>query len=332
MTGCGPLFTLQASQDEFDAEGGKNVPPLKDDEMAKLFADKFGLMALFAQVSYRDDKKSNEERTSICNDKPPSPIDDFGMPKNNEGAWMRSDLTNACINDKKSGLFYETYVFKKTQSENIEKAVISFRGTENTLEDWITNASAFFGIQPKQYALAREKLPTLIENLTKNNKDIRIYSVGHSLGGGLAQQAGYLFTEIDKVFTFNTSPVTNWTYLRLSNKDVAKEYPAVYRIYHGGEILEKLRFITTSFTSTSFRRYELGIQFEKRAGFKGHSMSILTCGFAALIASDSDKSHEAEHFYRSSDARKVVLNNSILCKSGPKYFEDLVNRTIIDTK
>lgn len=332
LTGCGPLLTLYASHEGFDRKDGKTVAPLKDDEIVQAMADKFGLMALFAHVSYRQDLKSKQERNSACKSTQHPENDDYGMPKSNEtdGKWMRSYLPNACINE--SGLFYETYIYKNGTSP-IEEAVISFRGTENTvgqlLKDWTTNASAAFGIQPKQYELASNYLPDLIIALKSQNPDIKIYAVGHSLGGGLAQQAGYQFRDIRKVFTFNTSPVTNWTYLRFRGK-VENEYPTIYRIYHGGEFLEKLRFFTTSFTSTSFRRYDLGIQFQPRSNIGGHSMEILACGFAALIVSDTTNQHnqkDAAHYYGRKFAREEIFGKNKICSPG---YKDMINETNID--
>ena len=342
LTGCGPLFTLYASHQGWDKKNPKDskiVTPLKEDEMAQALADKFGLMALFAQVSYRHDLKEAGTLNSACN----STDVDYGMPKNSAtgGEWVRLNgatagtwsrlkepKPRACVNDE-SGLFYETYIYKNAAGL-IEEAVISFRGTENSpdqiLKDWTTSASATFGIQPKQYELASNYLPDLITALTNLNDDIKIYAVGHSLGAGLAQQAGYQFREIRKVFTFNSSPVTNWTYLRFRGL-VEQEYPTIYRIYHGGEFLEKLRFFTTSFTSTSFRRYDVGIQFQSRSNIKGHAMAIFTCGFAALIASNLDDKTDAAHFYGREDAQQLILGNSEICGSG---YNGMINETNVD--
>jgi len=203
LIGCGPLLTLYASHERWDRKDSKTVTPLKNDEIAQAIADEFGHMALFARVSYRHDLKAINKLNSACN----STNDDYGMPKNDAtgGKWMRWKGPHACGDDvDESGLYYETYIYKNGIGP-IEEAVISFRGTENSvgqlLKDWTTNASAAFGIQPKQYYLASIYLPDLITALTRLNPDIRIYAVGHYLGGGLAQQAGYQFRDIRKVFT-----------------------------------------------------------------------------------------------------------------------------------
>ena len=329
VIGCGPLLTLYASHEGFDRKESKTLTPLKNDETAQAISDEFGLMALFAHVSYRRDLKAMKKFASACNDPQSPEIDDYGMPKSDEtgGRWMRWKGVHACVNE--SGLFYETYIYKNATGE-IEEAVISFRGTENSLgqilKDWTTNASAAFGIQPKQYYLASIYMPDLIAALKDMNQNVRIYAVGHSLGGGLAQQAGYQFRDILKVFTFNTSPVTNWTYLRLRG-EIQNEYPTIYRIYHGGEFLEKLRFVTTSFTSASYRRYDLGIQFQPRSNVTGHSMEILACGFAALIASNTNNGKDAKHYYGKTYARNQILGNTKICRFG---YEDTIDETNVD--
>lgn len=75
-----------------------------------------------------------------------------------------------------------------------------------------------------------------------------IHAVGHSLGGGLAQQAGYLSKKIKEVYTFNTSPVTNWTHLRLRGL-VRNGYPIIHRIYNSGEGLSGIRATATAATT-----------------------------------------------------------------------------------
>src|SRR5262249_65926 len=156
------------------------------------------------------------------------------------------------------------------------------------LSDWGSNVVAALGFEPKQYALSRELIPRLVDRLRSrfeaDGKEVKIYATGHSLGGGLAQQAGYLRKEVRGVFTFNTSPVTNWSHLRM-RKAVGNAYPVIYRIFHGGEFLEKVRFVSTSFTKARYDRHDIGLQLQERTGVRGHSMSIIACNFARLIVS-----------------------------------------------
>jgi len=141
---------------------------------------------------------------------------------------------------------------------------------------------------------------------------VKIYATGHSLGGGLAQQAGFLSRYVREVITFNTSPVTNWTYLRLETA-VDNEYPIIYRLYHGGEALEKMRFVTTNATEVQYGRHDIGVQFQPRSNFTGHSMEIVTCAFAKLIASRGKGGKAAHHNYEPDYILSELLSKKRMC-------------------
>jgi pimeloyl-ACP methyl ester carboxylesterase len=124
---------------------------------------------------------------------------------------------------------------------------------------------------------------------------VAIYAVGHSLGGGLAQQAGYSFAAVRAVFSFNTSPVTNWTYLRLNNA-IENPYPTIYRISHQGEALQKIRDLSSSLSGASYRRHDLTTQIYKQHPTISHSMILLSCTLAAIVA-DQPQGYPAAEFH-----------------------------------
>ena len=311
---CGLLLTPIAALTPYE-NGVLNDPENFRDPFTRAIADEFGIMALFAHVAYRRDLDGNGGCAYLENGKD----DYYGMPTSADGTgrWMRWKGTNGCVDDPDRGLFYETYVFRD-QNGPPQEAVIAFRGTENTkgqfLRDWKANLSALFGVEPAQYGLARESLPDVIQGLRYENSQIVIHAVGHSLGGGLAQQAGYQFAEVDRVVTFNTSPVTNWTQLKFDSA-VRNRYPLIYRIYHGGEILEKVRFVTTSFTATRFNRYDLSLQFRRKSSVPGHSMDIVACTLARILG-ETPGTGDAGHYYGREYIRKEVLGSSI-CPENP---------------
>lgn len=178
------------------------------------------------------------------------------------------------------------------------------------MSDWGSNLVSALGFEPAEYKLARENLLPLIlalKNANRNGSRLNIYAVGHSLGGGLAQQAGYLSKDIDEVFTFNMSPVTNWSYLRMKGK-VGNAHPIIHRIYHGGEFLEQARFVSTSFTQARYGRHDIELQFEPRSEFSGHSMNIIACHFAALILARRG-GVEADHHYSLEFINSTVLGS-----------------------
>lgn len=323
LIGCGGIRTYYANWEKFDDRNpAENKEPLEN-RFAIELARRFGLMALFSEVAYRPDL---DEKRTLNGDESDCDLSEnqrFGMPEaERKGRWHRLTAIPSrpgvnpsigCFDDRKSGLFYETYVFKDNEERYLE-AVLAFRGTENVkgqaFSDWTANVSALFGFEPRQYEQARMKLPAVIDTLKVLNSDISIYATGHSLGGGLAQQAGYLFREIKEVTTFNTSPVTNWTTLRLEGL-VDNNYPVFFRLYHTGEILNQVRHATTSFTNSRFGRFDIGIQIERKSLVHGHSMKIFACEFARWLA--TDKGPPADHHYSSDYARKHVLHNPLIC-------------------
>ena len=298
LLGCGSLVTLNASREKYDKINETDKPDLSNDMFLQDAAQRFGLMALFAEVVYRRDLPTAVRDGNGCRylTAPSDPNISYGMPSqpNQAGGWRRwipkSPLqgAEACVD--KDGLYYETYVHENSE-EKITEAVIAFRGTENRkgqyLNDWSTNLKASIGIEPKQYELASQAVPIVLEGLRERFKqdqtEIKIYVTGHSLGGGLAQSAGYLDKDIKEVFTFNTTPVTNWSFLRLRGA-VKNAYPIIHRVYHGGEFLEKVRFVSSNFTEARYGRHDIGLQFEGRSDFHGHSMKIIACNFSDLLS------------------------------------------------
>ncbi|WP_234085799.1 lipase family protein [Azonexus sp. R2A61] len=328
LSGCGTFKMLEASRSDYDAKEkprkpGKNdvtEPDAKADWFLVDMSNRFGLMALFALTVYRYDLSPEDRDQHACDylDKQVSGDKDFGMPRSADSKmkWERwvpqkkkAPMAEPCYNAH--GLFYETYV-RRDEHDHIREAVIAYRGTENRAgqwwPDWSANLSNALGFEPEEYVLARERLANLVEHLRDeagpNVPPPAIYAVGHSLGGGLAQQAGYLSEHIKEVYTFDTSPVTNWTHLRLLGL-VDRGYPVIHRVYNGGEALAGIRALATAATATRYGRHDVGIQFGEKAPVKGHSMAVLACGFAKIL-SESDI-RIADHGYPISYIKQHVL-------------------------
>lgn len=324
-TGCGSLKLLSATQSVYDREepgvgpaNDKSPPDPQKDVFLKEVSDRLGLMALFAFTAYRYDLTRSDRDKYGCSYRESDRH--FGMPKH-DGSGIKSShwerwkpkKTDAnvvpCFNE--DGLFYETYVHRDS-NQHITEAVIAYRGTENrggqAVPDWETNLSNFFGFEPDQYKIARRYLKDLTKSLDEESEGVPIYAVGHSLGGGLAQQAGYLSRKITAVYAFNTSPVTNWTHLRLDRK-VEQGYPFIHRVYNGGEGLAGIRGIATASTSARYGRYDIGVQFGPKAFFSGHAMEVLACNFAQVLS--ETEAQEAKHSYPTSFIKKHVLKPTI---------------------
>jgi hypothetical protein len=292
----GVARVMLAASDRFDTLVDKQPRTRQVGDYLQQLADRFGALALFAEVVYRRDLPEAIRDGNGCRYLSGSDSTElvFGMPDGPAGGkWRRwtadSPAARSVACADTSGLYYEIFVHVNPDGV-LSEAVVAIRGTENRagqyLLDWGTNVAAALGYEPKQYKISRQAfkqlIPALRAEFARENAPLKISVVGHSLGGGLAQQAGYLFTEVREVVAFNSSPVTNWASLRFDG-EIRNPDPTIYRLYHGGEILEKIRFVSTSLTATRYNRFDISVQFGKRGSFSGHGMQVIACGFADIL-------------------------------------------------
>jgi hypothetical protein len=85
---------------------------------------------------------------------------------------------------------------------------------------------------------------------------IVLYSTGHSLGGGLAQQFAYsvpldCVKHVSQVYAFDPSPVTGFFSVMRRLRTANKKGLLIDRIYERGEILALLRSLTSLFHKPS---------------------------------------------------------------------------------
>lgn len=305
LSGCGVLVTgrawldsaeIKPSNDKVVVTGEvKSLPAVES-------ANKLALMALFAKVVYRNDLSPEVRNQQGCDYLATDAlVPEVGMPRKTDGSgwkrWKGTKEAIACLNE--GGLSYETYVHETIEG-TLDEAVISFRGTENfnlseSLSDWGSNLGATLGIEPPQYISAQRLIPKLIDGLTSQSPRIKIYVTGHSLGGGLAQQAGYISKRILEVYAFDPSPVTNWSFLAIRNaKDsiIQNPDPTIYRVYHWHEGLAYVRNVTSRFNTRRFGRSDYEFYFQEVSPIAAHEMGILACHLSKLI-----QGAEADHSY-----------------------------------
>jgi len=188
---------------------------------------------------------------------------------------------------KIGGLKYQ--VWKKETEGNVTIAIV-FKGTTFTfLNDWICNLRwitmnpilkhLFNFLLWDYYQQVQILTPLIIQKMTndlQSKKNLEFISTGHSLGGGLAQQAAYSTDKIKKVFAFDPSPVTGY-------KDVLRQTRLqnqigiqTSRIYHKGEVLAYLRdfirvyIMPLSTENPCIKEYEFS--FKKGSAIKKHNM------------------------------------------------------------
>lgn len=285
-----------------------NAPVLGQDPFIQEVAARFGFMAVLSEmVYYRAPFRTDTPCQRNADLAPP-------LPKTSQGTWERAvnrPGVNFCLDDP-SGIFYETFFFSSPDDEILE-AIIVFRGTEGpSLRDWIANLSNVTGVEPLQYRRSLQELERLFAELEKPQyRGVSIYAAGHSLGGGLAQQAGYRFKQIKAVYAFNSSPVTNWSWMAI-NDEITQDWPVIYRLFHTGEALDPLRNAATAVTITRFNRYDIGIQLQQKSRIGGHAMDIIACGLAKIVA-EAEISDSAHH-YPIDYARHDVYGGSLCAK------------------
>lgn len=295
------------------------APELAREDEFKRYIRRFALMALFAKVVYRQDIPERTRDEMGC-DYLKGGIDDFGMPKNengggwnrlvlNDGWWVAPEGITPCYNQH--GLYFETYVHRRKPFSAPDIAVIAFRGTENynlyqKMRDWSSNLAAFFGFDPREYMFARYRAIPLIKEIKQRNTNIKIYVTGHSLGGGIAQQIAYISTAVDAAYVFDSTPVTNWSTLMSASLIPHNYNPIVFRVSHTNEFLQGPRAIASRLSTTRINRSDYEFFFQKTSWINDHEMSVLTCNFAKSMENIDGDFDFPVHF-----AREIMLDRAI---------------------
>ncbi len=124
-------------------------------------------------------------------------------------------------------------------------------------------------------------------------KKAKLYSTGHSLGGGLAQQFAYSLPpnaprKVTKVYAFDPSPVTGYLSVSQETRDHNRMGLSIDRIYERGEVLALLRSLTSFIYRPSKEnamirgiRYSL---FYPSTPVGGHSISHLSCELSKVVS------------------------------------------------
>lgn len=142
------------------------------------------------------------------------------------------------------------------QGRDCPEMVIAFRGTDfSQSDDWLSNLRWITRILPlyDQYEQSREHLDRLVARAIKlmGCMPKKITTVGHSLGGGLAQHAAYAQKSrlgrppVSRVYAFDPSFVTGY-YDRAIDAEAKRKAVAglkIDRIYEHGELLAYPRFV-----------------------------------------------------------------------------------------
>jgi hypothetical protein len=179
---------------------------------------------------------------------------------------------------------------------------VTFGGTVvGNEKDWISNLRWFLPFHQDEYtetvklfnpAFAEE----FVNGIRRKMPDpdaVTLYSTGHSLGGGLAQQFAYSLPlrpdvpRVTKVYAFDPSPVTGYFSVDAKVRRANRTGLLIDWIYERGEILAYVRSITNFVHTPSAKnaeirqvRYNL---FHTVNPFRGHSVPELAAKLWDLV-------------------------------------------------
>jgi hypothetical protein len=151
---------------------------------------------------------------------------------------------------EKSGPKFHVWArFPEQYAGACSEVSIAFRGSTLAARDWISNFNPVTRFAfDDHYQRLQRNIDALIQRITRlpcYQGGTRIVSVGHSLGGGLAQFAALANragpTRIDKVFAFDSSPVTGAPMLDQALREGNAAALEIDRVHQIGETLINVR-------------------------------------------------------------------------------------------
>lgn len=190
------------------------------------------------------------------------------------------------------------------EKQSPPQVAVTFGGTVfNNKMDWLANLRWFTPDHVDEYTLTQIQFADAFAaeyvRLHRPDTSCRpcIYSTGHSLGGGLAQQFAYAQPDttdvprVTKVYAFDPSPVTGFFSVRKRLRDINRASLKIDRIYERGEILAIARSLTSLFWTPSASAPEIrGIRynlFYTCNPVAGHSMKMLARNLEAAARGDA---------------------------------------------
>jgi hypothetical protein len=171
-----------------------------------------------------------------------------GMPRPLRDKAIRLRTQDECTRLRVlDGLGIQVWVRKADPCAEI---VIAFRGTDFTQgDDWLSNLRWVTRVLPyyDQYEQVQDHIHDIVASAKRaacgSREPGRIVAVGHSLGGGLAQHAGYVHPDINRVYAFDPSFVTGYYDEQIIDAKKNAKSLKTDRVYEHGEILAYPRLL-----------------------------------------------------------------------------------------
>lgn len=208
--------------------------------------------ALLSQAAYKHKPDAKQVKTGDAIDP------DLELRK--RGWTMWPDFGGDGLHQQIRGVHLRAEVWWHVQDKKI---AVAFGGTVFTnIKDWLANLRWFIPHHKDEYTVIVKGFGKAFEaEYMKRGKDagwqpgdrVHLYSTGHSLGGGLAQEFAYSLPpnpkvpRVEKVYAIDPSPVTGFYSVEKNVRDVNVLELAIDRIFERGEILASLRSIVSLF-------------------------------------------------------------------------------------
>lgn len=184
------------------------------------------------------------------------------------------------------------------------RVVVAFGGTVfSSWKDWKSNLHWFNPLQHDEYSLIVGQFSPQFADMYAKQQEMpgweflrgaTLYSTGHSLGGGLAEEFAYSLPanpagvpRVSKVYAFDPSPVTGFASVKRTTRNANKVGLKIDRIYERGEVLAIVRSISSAVhkppaVDPEVRQLRYNLFGDDRFGWTnsiaGHSIQSLTCG------------------------------------------------------
>jgi pimeloyl-ACP methyl ester carboxylesterase len=183
-----------------------------------------------------------------------------------EAGWNRWEFPGEALLEKIRSSHLRVEVWQKTvpdrpEGGGLSAVAVAFGGTIfDNGKDWRANLRWFLPGRNDEYTqVVRTFAPAFVEEFERRFKGkdgeslskVKLFSTGHSLGGGLAQQFAYslpltpIVPRVHTVYAFDPSPVTGFFSVPVLLRDKNKWDLFIDRIYERGEILALVRSLTS---------------------------------------------------------------------------------------
>lgn len=189
-----------------------------------------------------------------------------------------------------------------------QMVAVAFGGTVfKNLMDWKANLRWFLPDRNDEYTVVvRDFGKIFVEEYQRRKANqeftdkICLFSTGHSLGGGLAQQFAYSLPQVNevprvkKVYAFDPSPVTGFYSVKKNLRKSNAKNLAIDRIYERGEILAIVRSLISFFVPPhaqhpAIRQIRYNLFKNHHNPITGHSIEELVCELQKQLSTSVSK-------------------------------------------